>query len=386
MSLTSSDLEFVFDGAQQQYVGMRFLNVGILQGAAIASAELEFETDELDTGTTDVVIYGQDVYDAATFTNTAFNISNRPATTASVAWSIPPWNTVSEKHTTPDISSIIQEIVDRPGWTSGNDMVMMIAAGPGCNSSACQRTAESYNGEMANAPLLRVNLAPSVAAGDSPALLDGTEGYTLGPGATMTVTFQVLVNDPLSGSITEITNTSYLETDQEPQLEASVTDNVVELGVVVEYDNAGFDIPGATVTYFHEVVNTGSTDDSYAITLDSELDWLVELIDPSTGAVIATDSAVDLDSLWDNGVTINTGTLAPGESAQYKLRVTIPGGAGDGVSEPPASSPRPNGSPACSLRLPTRPTPSPPSNRSSCSPTTAASRRSAAPRSTATAS
>ena len=149
----------------------------------------------------------------------------------------------------------------------------------------------------------------------------------------MVVTFQVLVNDPLSGSITEITNTAYLETDQESQLEASVTDDVVELGVVVEYDNAGFDLPGATVTYFHEVVNTGSTDDSYAITLHSELDWLVELIDPSTGAVIATDSSGDGNSLWDNGVTINTGTLAPGEAAQYQLRVTIPGGAGDGVSE-----------------------------------------------------
>ena len=331
ISLGSTDLELVFDGATQQYVGMRFQNVAIPQGSSIATAEIEFETDETDTGTTNVLISGQDADDAAIFVDTAFNISSRPTTTATVPWAISPWNTVSEKHVSPDISSIVEEIVGRPGWSSGNDLVLMIGAGPGCNSSACQRTAESYNGEAGNAALLRVTLASTSAAGDPPDLLDGTEGYTLSPGATMTATFQVLVNDPLAGGITQITNTATLDTDQVAPLQASVTEDVVELGVVVEYDNAGFDLPGATVVYFHEVVNTGSTDDSYHITFTSELDWLVELVDPNTGAVIARDA--DGDDQWDNGVAINTGTLVPGEAEQYEIRVTIPVGTGEDVSE-----------------------------------------------------
>ena len=187
------------------------------------------------------------------------------------------------------------------------------------------------DGEAAAAVLLRV-ASHLRGRRDLPTLLDGTEGYTLRAGATMVVTFQVVVDDPLSGGITEIVNTA---TSKPPtDYNRSVGHRRRRrAGVVVEYDNAGFDFAGATVSYFHEVNNTGSTDDSYAITLASELDWLVELIDPSTGAVIATDSSGDGNSLWDNGVTINTGTLAPGEAAQYQLRVTIPGGAGDGVSE-----------------------------------------------------
>ena len=38
--------------------------------------------------------------------------------------------------------------------------------------------------------------------------------------------------------------------------------------------------------------------------------------------MIATDT--DGDDTWDGSVTINTGTLAPGERAPYDLRITIP--------------------------------------------------------------
>jgi hypothetical protein len=50
---------------------------------------------------------------------------------------------------TPDISSIIQEIVTRLGWSSGNSLVVIIT-GTG------ERTAESYDGDSAGAPLLYV--------------------------------------------------------------------------------------------------------------------------------------------------------------------------------------------------------------------------------------
>ena len=153
MYLTSSDLELISDGSTAQLVGIRFQSIDIPQGTTILSAVLEFETDETNSGATSVTIEGEDIDDAPTFTSSNSNISNRTRTTASVAWnSIPAWNTVSERHQSPDITSIVQEIVDRGGWSAGNDMVFII-------TGSGERTAESFNGESANAPILRIEIA-----------------------------------------------------------------------------------------------------------------------------------------------------------------------------------------------------------------------------------
>ena len=171
--------------------------------------------------------------------------------------------------------------------------------------------------------------------GDPAALVAFSDAVTLAPLGTITVTFAVTVNPEIDPAITQITNTATLTTDQVGPFDSSVTDDVVRVAVVVEYDNAGFGPLGGAVTYNHEVVNTGLSDDSYAITLDSELDWLVELIDPSTGAVIATDSAGDGNSLWDGGVTINTGTLAPGRGGRIRDPGDDPGAGGcRGIDQP----------------------------------------------------
>ena len=166
VNLTSSDMELVFDGGTQQIVGLRFQDVTIPQGATLVSAVLEFTTDETDSGSTSIVINGQDADDAATFTTTNSDLSDRTTTTASVAWSsLPAWNTVNEIHQSPDITTIIQEIIDRPGWASGNALAILIeAAVSGCSSSACQRTAESFNAESGSAPVLRIEFEGVVPA------------------------------------------------------------------------------------------------------------------------------------------------------------------------------------------------------------------------------
>ncbi|MCP4430234.1 MAG: LamG domain-containing protein, partial [Gammaproteobacteria bacterium] len=155
----STDLEMSYDSYHGglQIVGMRFTNVAIPQGATINSAYIEFETDETDSGTANLVIYGEDNDTSNQFANNSGNISSRTPTSASVNWNPSAWNSVNELHQTPDIGSIIKEIVDRPGWSSGNNLVIMIGPGTGCTNSNCQRTAESREGESAAAPLLVVN-------------------------------------------------------------------------------------------------------------------------------------------------------------------------------------------------------------------------------------
>ena len=99
---------------------------------------------------------------------------------------------------------------------------------------------------------------------DPAGLVVAGDGVTLGPSGTIEVIFQVVVDPDLDPATTpQILNTATLDTDQEATLQASVTDDVVEVGVIVEYDNAGFDLAGQTVIYTHEVVNIGSANDSF---------------------------------------------------------------------------------------------------------------------------
>jgi hypothetical protein len=147
----SSDLELCEEGGNPQLVGVRFLNVSIPQGAIITNAFIEFTADETSSDVTNLVIEGEDHDNAARFTNVAGQMATRTRTTASVAWNdVPAWGTVGEtgvKQQTPDIKTVVQEIVDRAGWAS-NAMVFLIT-GTG------KRVAESAS-DAAKAPLLHV--------------------------------------------------------------------------------------------------------------------------------------------------------------------------------------------------------------------------------------
>ncbi len=162
VSLTSSDLELVTDGSIQK-VGMRFNGVAVPHRAAVLNAWIQFQTKSTGSAATSLSIQGQAVDTAATFTTTAANLSSRPKTTAAAPWAPVPWNTVGAAgpdQRTPNISAVIQEIVNRAGWSSGNALAILIT-GTG------MRTAWSYNGLPTGAPLLHVEFVPGVS-GPSP--------------------------------------------------------------------------------------------------------------------------------------------------------------------------------------------------------------------------
>jgi hypothetical protein len=129
MYMTSSDLELTTDGTTVQIVGIRFPGVAIPKGATITDAYIQFQVDETSSVTTNVTIKAEAADNAPTFTTTAWNISRRARTAASVTWAPPSWTTLSAKGTaqrTPSIKAIVQEIVNRPGWASGNAMAIII--------------------------------------------------------------------------------------------------------------------------------------------------------------------------------------------------------------------------------------------------------------------
>jgi len=155
MDLGSSDLELIEESCIQE-VGMRFNNINIIPGSTIINATIQFTADESQSVGTSLVLYGENVDDAAQFTESDFDITSRPKTTASVAWNnIPSWNApdAGSDQKTPDLSSIIQEIINRTGWSSGNSIVIVV-------TGSGHRTAESHDGSSSRAALLELEYVP----------------------------------------------------------------------------------------------------------------------------------------------------------------------------------------------------------------------------------
>ena len=63
-----------------------------------------------------------------------YNLSDRTPTTAQIAWNQE--NLGSGWAVSPDIKTVVQEIVNRSGWSSGNWLLLLLAAETGCDISA----------------------------------------------------------------------------------------------------------------------------------------------------------------------------------------------------------------------------------------------------------
>ncbi len=189
VTITSGTLNVPRSTTATQLDGLRFQNITILQGATITNATIQFTANNSDTSTTiNALIRGEAATNAATFAATNNNISSRATTSASVAWSsIGSWTSgATTNATTPDLTTVVQEIVNQGGWASGNSMSFIIS--DNSSTSGTQRRAYSYDSSSADAPLLSVTYQTSTP-------------YSIAPGNA----YQVRV-DPSSGSNTNLLN------------------------------------------------------------------------------------------------------------------------------------------------------------------------------------
>ncbi len=154
VNLTNDDLELVYDTKTtgNQVVGLRFYNTGIPQGAVISKAYIQFTVDEKSTANCNLKIQGEASGNSAAFANTSYNISQRVRTTNYVTWIPSGWNKVGVSGTaqqTPDLKSVVQEIVNRSDFQSTGG-ISIIITGTG------KRVAESYEGSSSQAASLHV--------------------------------------------------------------------------------------------------------------------------------------------------------------------------------------------------------------------------------------
>lgn len=131
VTLTGKSVILGMSGATSVTTGFRFMEIEIPQGATISSAYIQFKASSDDGTTGTYTIKGEDVDNPAVFSSSSSNISGRTTTSASVTWdssstpAITNW-TKGNTYDTPDLKAIVQEIVDRENWESGNAMSFII--------------------------------------------------------------------------------------------------------------------------------------------------------------------------------------------------------------------------------------------------------------------
>ncbi len=132
------------------YLGLRFTNVALPRNATITSAKVQFYSAQGQWISMSVTITADATGNSAAFTATS-KPSQRSLTTATVKytdntnWSANTWYTSS------DLSAVIQELVNRPDWSSGNSLSLILK---GNGAAYARKFIKSFEGGAATAPKL----------------------------------------------------------------------------------------------------------------------------------------------------------------------------------------------------------------------------------------
>ena len=196
----SSDLEMPLDhqgvrnaGEEfncEQIIGIRFEGMNIANGASVSDAFLTFDVDETPTtcsaqgaeaaeecaraaaAPVSLRIRAQAADDAEAIASAPADLSRRSKTRAEVLWSPRPWLVVHALKRSPDISSVLQEVVNRPGWREGNAILLTVEKASGDGSRIAEAefgatpslTYTMAGGERGLPPFELLSTAEQVAA------------------------------------------------------------------------------------------------------------------------------------------------------------------------------------------------------------------------------
>ncbi len=138
----------------RQLVGLRFTDVGVPQGAKVLSARLDFVSGEVATETANLIIQAEDTDSAAEYTGDVGNLSSRKSLTSKVYWSsVRPWTTQNAVYSSPDLTEIVQKVINRSGWCGGNNAMSFIIS---ADDNESLRNAKAFDEEPGKAPILHV--------------------------------------------------------------------------------------------------------------------------------------------------------------------------------------------------------------------------------------
>jgi hypothetical protein len=139
LTKSSGDLDMMTDGATVlAAIGLRFTNVQLPKNAAITSAYVTFFEDEAHNDSTALTIQGQRLANAPAFSAKS-SVTSPARTSVRATWNpVPAWTLpLRSPYQTPDLGSIVQEIIGLQNWASGNAMAFVV-------TGSGKRVAESY--------------------------------------------------------------------------------------------------------------------------------------------------------------------------------------------------------------------------------------------------
>lgn len=185
VDLTSSDLELGVEewvwplSDEDQWVGLRYDDLAIPQGATITNAYIQFTADSDESNAANLSIFVEDVDNSDTFQSTDDELSSRVKISNSISWIVNGWTDGDAGLTeqTPNIMSLIQQIINKPTWQSGNAITIFID-GTGTRSAYSRDTDAnkspklivefSYNSPLTSysleTPEIQVNIYPNPAS------------------------------------------------------------------------------------------------------------------------------------------------------------------------------------------------------------------------------
>lgn len=161
---TSSSNLILSNGTNTVYTGLRYDGLNIPQGATITSAFIRFTSATYNAAATNLQFKGELASDSAEFTTTSNDISGRAMTSASVDWnSDNTFPSSDQVVVSPDLSSVVQEVVDQTGWCGGQAMSLIVTGTS--SDSASARVARAYDRGLGGSPQLVVTYDESTATG-----------------------------------------------------------------------------------------------------------------------------------------------------------------------------------------------------------------------------
>ncbi len=299
-----------------RHFGFRFDGFAIPDGATLVSASLQFTIESSSpSGSPSNRIVGEAQDDASTFVEATNNLTNRTTTSASVVWNLPVWVNGGDSlpaQQTPDLSLIIQEIVDRPSWTSGNALVLIFEP----NSGDEKRLAWTFDGSSSDAAVLDIEYSvgglPSLLVMKATFTLEDPVNGTTDPKAIPGATERYLVEVTNSGPGTVDNDTMFISDPIPANMALRVIDyDGGNLGPVAFVD--GSPVSGLTYTF----TSLGSTTDDVEFSDNNGSTWTYTPADSGDG----TDPAVTDIRINPKGVFAATGGGDPSFQVLFKALV-----------------------------------------------------------------
>lgn len=163
VKLTTNQLELT-KGTETVHTGLRYQELMIPRGAVITNAYIRFTSKGLNTSQASMVFKAEATGDAQKFKNQDEDITDRSTTGAEVTWDTDNDFPLSDEGiNSPDLSAVIQEVVNRGDWCGGNDLNIIIEGSSSVSSS--NRKVSGFEEGIGRTPQLVVNYDESTATG-----------------------------------------------------------------------------------------------------------------------------------------------------------------------------------------------------------------------------